>query len=129
MNIYHTTLANTAVIHIGISEDLDIVPLIHSLHIHFSCIRGSPHTQYPQIRLQYLTCRGMNQGRQNYHISSFMCIDDEAGEKILQVNGQRGCVFFSYVASLGLYIFAHPTIWLSAQFFLKIPLPDTTPID
>ena len=44
----------------------------------------------------------------NCHVSSFMCIDNEAGEQIFQVNGRGGCVFFGYVSSMGSYICARP---------------------
>ena len=54
LNIYHTTVAHTPCIHMRLSKELDIVPLIHSPHVHFSCVPGSTHTWCQQIIPQSL---------------------------------------------------------------------------
>ena len=39
-NIYHTRVVQNPCIHIGLSEGVGIVPLLHSLDVYFSCVRG-----------------------------------------------------------------------------------------
>ena len=54
LNIYHTTVVQTPCIHIRLSEDLYIVTLLHSRHVHFYCVWGSPHTWCSKILPQHL---------------------------------------------------------------------------
>ena len=42
LDLGHTEVVQTPYIHIGISEVVGIVPLLHSLHVHFSCVLCSP---------------------------------------------------------------------------------------
>ena len=53
-NIYHTIVVHTPCIHIRLTEDVDIIPLIHYPHVHFSCVWGSHRPWFPQILPQSL---------------------------------------------------------------------------
>ena len=83
----------------------------------------------------------MTQVHQNWHVSYFVCINNEAGKQGFQGNGWWGCNVFSYIAYLGLSICALPPFQFYAPFFLLLsylvflrcrgpvtPLPSSLPI-
>ena len=53
-NTDRITVVHNPCINIRLSEIVGIVPLLHYPHLHFSFVRGSPRTWYPQIIPQYL---------------------------------------------------------------------------
>ena len=96
-NIDHTTVVQTPCIHIRLLEDVGIVTLLHYTHVNFLVFgvhlahdvhRFSLNLQEDQFIFWHVRIEICPRYIKNFHVSPFMCIDDEAVEKSSQVNCQ-----------------------------------------